>query len=480
MSDIFIVLVGAVAVGTLAIGRLLRSQVVRRVAGGLAFLAVAAAAQWVVRTARAGGHWDEWAAAIVLLALGYLVMRLVLLLVFEWLLIRRFDLKVPRLARDLVGLVLYLLLAAAILRAALGLEVGTLLNSAALLTVVVGFALQETLGTLLSGLALTWEQKLVAGSWIEIDGIVGEVQELGWRSLVLRTTLGERVMFSNSQVARTRVRILGEGDLAVAVPVRIGVTHEAAPHAVKEVLGQVAADLPLVLAHPAPRILVHEFADSAVVYECRLWTREPWRAADVTDEFLTRAHAALARADMEIPFPQRNIRMVEAKAGEDRVAMGLEALESCDLFAGLPESALKLLAGTARWQEFAPGEAVVREGDASRALFVIARGGAVVQRGGQEIARVGAGEVFGEMAFLSGEPRTATVRADSALAVVEVDSQALGALLFHQNELAVELADRMAVRQQELAAHEARAGGASERKSLTGFLLERLQRLVVG
>jgi CRP-like cAMP-binding protein len=172
--------------------------------------------------------------------------------------------------------------------------------------------------------------------------------------------------------------------------------------------------------------------------------------------------------------------MVEAKAGEDRVAMGLEALESCDLFAGLPESALKLLAGTARWQEFAPGEAVVREGDASRALFVIARGGAVVQRGGQEIARVGAGEVFGEMAFLSGEPRTATVRADSALAVVEVDSQALGALLFHQNELAVELADRMAVRQQELAAHEARAGGASERKSLTGFLLERLQRLVVG
>lgn len=466
--------------GTLAIGRLLRSQVVRRVAGGLAFLAVAAAAQWVVRTARAGGHWDEWAAAIVLLALGYLVMRLVLLLVFEWLLIRRFDLKVPRLARDLVGLVLYLLLAAAILRAALGLEVGTLLNSAALLTVVVGFALQETLGTLLSGLALTWEQKLVAGSWIEIDGIVGEVQELGWRSLVLRTTLGERVMFSNSQVARTRVRILGEGDLAVAVPVRIGVTHEAAPHAVKEVLGQVAADLPLVLAHPAPRILVHEFADSAVVYECRLWTREPWRAADVTDEFLTRAHAALARADMEIPFPQRNIRMVEAKAGEDRVAMGLEALESCDLFAGLPESALKLLAGTARWQEFAPGEAVVREGDASRALFVIARGGAVVQRGGQEIARVGAGEVFGEMAFLSGEPRTATVRADSALAVVEVDSQALGALLFHQNELAVELADRMAVRQQELAAHEARAGGASERKSLTGFLLERLQRLVVG
>ncbi|MGD1148913.1 MAG: mechanosensitive ion channel family protein [Thermoanaerobaculaceae bacterium] len=479
MSETFIVLVGAVALATLAFGRALRSQVVRRVAGSLAFLAVAAAAQWVVRLTGAGGKWEEWADAVVLLALGYLAMRLALLLVFEWLLIRRFDLRVPRLASDLIALVLYLLLAAAILRAALGLEVGTLLNSAALLTVVVGFALQETLGTLLSGLALTWEQKLVAGSWIELDGIVGEVQELGWRSLVLRTTLGERVMFSNSQVARTRARILGEGDQAVAVPVRIGVAYEAAPHAVKEVLGRVAADLPLVLAHPAPKILVHEFAESAVVYECRLWTKEPWRAAEVTDGFLTRAHAALARAGVEIPLPQRNVRMVEAKPGTDRVAMGLEALEVCDLFAGLPESALKLLAGTARWQEFAPGEAVVREGDASRALFVIARGEAVVERGGKDIARVCKGQVFGEMAFLSGEPRTATVRADSALAVVEVDSQALGALLFHQSELAVELADRMAARQQEMAAHQARAGEALERKSLTSFLLERLQRLVV-
>ena len=480
MSELFIVLVGAAALGALGVGRLLRSQVVRRLAGGLALLAVAAAAQWVVRLTGAGGRWEEWADAVMLLALGYLAMRLALLLIFEWLLIRRFDLRVPRLARDLVALVLYLLLAAAILRAALGLEVGTLLNSAALLTVVVGFALQETLGTLLSGLALTWEQKLIAGSWVELDGVVGEVQELGWRSLVLRTTLGERVMFSNSQVARTRARILGDGDIAVAVPVRIGVAYEAAPHSVKEVLGRVAAGLPLVLANPAPKILVHEFADSAVVYECRLWTKEAWRAPEVTDEFLTRAHAALARAGMEIPLPQRSVRMVEAKPGADRVAIGLEALERCNLFGGLPESALKLLAGTARWQEFAPGEAVVSEGDASRALFVVARGEAVVERGGNDIARVGEGEVFGEMAFLSGESRTATVRAGSALAVVEVDSQALGALLFHQNELAMELADRMAARQHEFAAHEARAGEATERKGLTSYLLERLQRLVKG
>ena len=480
MTETMTLLVGAAAVGILTLGRILRSQVVRRLAGGLAFLVAATAALWLVQALQAGPRWVEWADAAVLLAIGYLVMRVTLLVIFEWLLIRRFDLRVPRLALDMVSLVLYLLIAAAILRASLGLEVGTLLSSAALLTVVVGFALQETLGTLLSGLALTWEQELTAGSWVEIEGIVGEVQALGWRSLVVRTTLGERVMFSNSQVARARVRLLGEGDHDVAVPVRLGVAYEAPPHAVKEILRRVAADVPDVLKVPAPGILTHEFAESAVVYECRLWTKKAWRAPDITDDFLTRAHAALARAGMEIPFPQRSVRMVAPKAGADRVAMSLDALESSTMFGGLPESALRLLAGTAHWQEFAPGEAVVREGEASRALFVVAAGEAVVEHAGTEIARVGVGEVFGEMAFITGAPRAATVRAGSALAVVEVDSPALAALLVHQSEVAEELANRVAIRQEELSSRGTFGGGVSERKSLAGVLLERLQRLVAG
>ncbi len=138
MSDTLILVAGAAAFVTLVLGRLARSGLVRRLAGGLVFLAAAAIAQWVVRSTGVGGKWEDWSAVLVLLALGYLLMRLALLLLFEWLLIRRFDIQVPRLARDVVALVLYLLLAAAILRAALGIEVGTLLGSAAVLTVVLG------------------------------------------------------------------------------------------------------------------------------------------------------------------------------------------------------------------------------------------------------------------------------------------------------------------------------------------------------
>ena len=217
----------------------------------------------------------------------------------------------------------------------------------------------------------------------------------------------------------------------------------------------MAADVPQVLTEPAPQVLVREFAESAVAYECRLWTHEPWKAADLTDAFLTRAHAALARAGMEIPFPQRSVHLVGARPVQDPVQTSRDALAGCALFAGLPEDAVARLATTARWLVFAPGEAVVREGDASIALYVVARGEAVVVHAGQEVARVGEGEVFGEMAFLSGRPRAATVRAATALAVVEVDSRALTALLAERRSLAEELAKRMASRLQELVTREA-------------------------
>lgn len=103
-----------------------------------------------------------------------------------------------------------------------------------------------------------------------------------------------------------------------------------------------------------------------------------------------------------------------------------------------------------------------------------------MERGGAEIAHVGAGEVFGEMAFLSGAPRAATVRAVRAFKVVEVDSRAFAALLAEHGELAQELAERMAARQQDLAAQEAVAAAGGERKGLAAFLRERLLRLVAG
>jgi len=479
LASISLVLAG-VTIAILGIGRLLRLELPRRLRVPLALVALTSLAQWVVDMFEVGGDWPELVTAGVLLSLGFLLARAGLLLVFDWLLVHRVGVQIPRLAQDIVALLVYLIVTAAVLKATLSLDVGTLLVSSAVITVVVGFALQETLGTLLSGLALAWERRLERGAWVEVDGTLGKVEELGWRSLMLRTRLGEHIIIPNSDVARKTIKLLGPSPDPMAVPVRLGVSYRVPPHEVHEVLLRVAGGVPGVLPQPAPQILTVEFADSAVVYECRLWTQAPWRVPEMTSHMLTRAWSALGRAGMEIPFPQRTVHMAPPSPEVDTKELCRAAIANCDLFNGLPEAAIESLSGSSRFLKFAPGESVIREGDESTALYVVASGSVTFLKGDRTVGKADTGSAFGELAFLMGQPRAATVQAASALAVVEIDAAALRALLKDHDEVADELASRVAARRKAMAEAMDTEATVRVRRSFAAEMKARLLRLVSG
>lgn len=473
-------LIAVVAAGLILLGRAGQWTFLRRLSGVLTLVALSCLAEWGSAIFPVGENVQRWIDASVAVAFGFLIARVVLIILFEWLIENRFGLRVPRLARDVIGLVVYLLVAAGALNAALGIEVKALLTTSAVVTVVIGLALQETLGTLLAGLTLTWEQQLQRGTWVEIGDEVGRVEELGWRSLTLRTRLGERLLIPNSTVSRSDIRVLGRGVRPAAVPVRLGVSYDAPPDRVKPVLSRVLAGLPMAAPRPAPQVLVRELGDSAIVYECRVWTLQPWREPEITDQVLTRAYAALARAGMEIPFPQRTVHIRRAEPVEETETPRRQALADCALFSGLPGEALERLAAHSRWLRFAPGEAVVREGESSRAMYLIARGKATVFQGDKALATLGEGDVFGEIAFLTGQNRSATVRAAGELHVVEMDGNAMRALLESRQDLASELERRMAAHLEDLDQARKRAETGELDRGILHHLRLGLRRLVAG
>jgi small-conductance mechanosensitive channel/CRP-like cAMP-binding protein len=461
----------------LLVGRAVRLQLMRGTRWTLSLVVITALFVWAFGVWSPGTRGAELASLGLLVAIGLVGARVLVALVVEWLLVQRVGVAMPRLARDVVSLLLYVVVTALILHSAAGVTLSLTIPTA-VLTVIVGLAMQETLGTLLSGLTLAWERRLENGVWVEIDGIEGAVEELGWRSLVLRTNLDERILIPNSQIARARMKLLGTGDPPVAYRVHMHVAYSVPPHAVKRVLREVCRDLPFTVPEPAPRLLAIKFDENGVLYECRLWTREPRRHNDIVDSLLTRAHAAFLREGFEIPLPQRVLRRCAPAVGALPAERCRAALVRCPLFEDLPADAMAALAGASRWLQYAPLEVVVREGDESRALYVVGSGEAVVLHGGEEVARVAEGEVFGEMAFLSGEPRSATVRAAEALGVVEIDSGALRALLTDHEELAEELAGRMVARRAALEAHDEASAAPHGHRGLAALLLQRLQRLV--
>jgi CRP-like cAMP-binding protein len=257
-------------------------------------------------------------------------------------------------------------------------------------------------------------------------------------------------LIPNSDVAAARLTILGSGERPVAVPVRLGVAYRVPPDAAKEILRRVASDIPGIVSDPAPRILTVEFADSAVVYECRLWSHTAWRREDVTDTFLTRAHAALTRAGMEIPFPQRTLHRSPPPEIRDTVERRRSVLAGSELFGELEAEALDMLAEESCLRRFAPGESIVRAGEESTALYLVASGSATVDQEGRRIGRLAPGDFFGETAFLAGVPRTATVRADEVpVEAIEIDDACLRPILEDHDELADDLAEKMATRRLE-------------------------------
>ena len=424
-----------------------RLPLLSQLSGGLVAVGLTSLVLWGVQTFAPPGEVQGWAEAALTLALGYVAARGLIIVVVEWLLVQRVGIEVPRLGRDVIGLLVYLLMAAAVLRALLGIEVGALLATSAVVTVVIGLALQETLGTLLAGLALAWEKRLRTGEWIEVDGHLGRVEELGWRSVVLRGRFGERFLIPNSTAVKAHVRMLGRGERPGAVRVQLGVAYGVPPDRVLELLRQVAVETEGVVHRPAPQVQVTEFGDSAVHFEVRLWTLQPWRDYDLRGSFLCRAHAALARAGMEIPFPQRTVHMAPTPLPVDRSARCRQAISRCAMLADLGSDHQVALAASSRWLRFAPGELILRQGDPSDELYILDRGAAVVERSGRVIAQLGAGEIVGERALLTGEPRSADVRAETAVEAVEIGRVALGRVIEADRDLAQELAARMAARE---------------------------------
>lgn len=435
---------------TVLIALLVRIEPLRRLrplTAPLMLTAAAAFAHFLSSTLTTDPSLQRATEISLVLALGFLVARGCLILVFDGLLVRRMGFEPPRLMREVVALVVYLILGAVLLRS-LDVQITGLIATSAILSVVVGLALQQTLGNLLAGLALAWEQRLSIGTWVEIDGRVGIIEQTGWRSLIIRTRLDERLLVPNSEVGAAKIMILGTGERPAAVAVRLGVAYGVPPDAVKSVFMAVAKDIPVVLADPPPRILTVEYADSAVIYECRLWTRRPWARDDLADHFLTRAHQALARAGMEIPFPQRTLHRAPRRQPTDSSDRRLQTIRTSELFHDISVDALAAMAENSRILRFAPGEAVVRDGEESTALYLVISGEAAVEMKHREIARVKPGDVFGEIAFSTGSLRTATVRAaETAIEVVELDEGSMRSLLEDQPELAGELAKKMAERQ---------------------------------
>ena len=270
-----------------------------------------------------------------------------------------------------------------------------ILATTAVGAVVIGFALQDTLGNLFSGLAIQVEKPFRVGQWVTIGGTDGVVTEVTWRATKMRTKAGNFVIVPNSVIAKETITNYSE-------PTRL----------------------------TRLEVLIADFAASSITYLVRVWTADFAADSRVRDAVRSRVYYAFRRNQITIPYPIQVEYQGETPAPVTADAWSAP-LRSVELFATLTDDQrLQLMRGL-RPALYAAGEIIVREGDRDTSMFVVLRGEAAVSLAGTDghVARLRAGDFFGEMSLLTGEPRTATVSAATDCEVIEIGVDAFRAVV---------------------------------------------------
>ena len=373
---------------------------------------------------------------------------------------RRQGKHTPKILRDVIDGALYVIASAIILKTTFDLDLTALVTTSALLSVVLGLALQDTLGNLFAGLSLQVEGPMTPGDWVQIDQHIGQVVEISWRAVKLETRRRELVTIPNNVLAKGVIsnlsRRLGG---AVFRELFVHVGYGVPPNVVKEHLTAVVVGNPQVLAQPEPEIVLMQFADSGIQYRLRFWVPRYELARFVDDDVLSAAWYRLNRHGLEIPFPVRTVYLRRDKPREglpppdrdqnvataEKVRVSLGKIE---LLAPLGDAALDRLAAEGRREIYGRHEVVFRQGEPGSTFYVIVEGEVEVHVAGvaAPVAVLGPGQFFGEMALLTGDPRSASITARTDLAVVGIDRAVFASVIQGSPSAAEKLAAALAER----------------------------------
>jgi small-conductance mechanosensitive channel len=388
----------------------------------------------------------------------------------------RLGVVIPRILMDILTAVAVVAAMIAVGKRA-GFSVAGLITTSAVLTAVIGFSMQDTLGNMMGGLAVQLDNSVRVGDWISL-GVgqpQGKVIEIRWRYTAIETRAWETIIIPNAVLMKGQVTIAGRRDGAAPRwrrDLSFFVDYRTPPNEViHAVLDPLQRDpIERMALDPAPQLLFVGVKDSYAHYQLRYWL-DDLSTDDPTDsEARVRIFYALRRADIPMAIPAQAVFVTAEsperalRKQEEEHAQRQSALERVDIFRALPAPRREELARSLVYAPFARGEAVTREGDRDDGLYMIVSGGAVVRLGEREVAQLGPGQFFGEMSLMTGAVRSATVLATTDLLCYRVDKPAFEALLRAHPELADQVAGVLASRRGALEAARDEGGDAARRR----------------
>ncbi len=407
-------------------------------------------------------RWTRWAALFVE---SIAIINLMGVVVFD-VALDAVRLKPPRIMRDLLIALAYIVVAINLLSRS-QVDLTGIVATSAVITAIIGFSLADTLGNIMGGMALQMERVISVGDWVRIDRVEGQVKEISWRQTSIETREWDTVVIPNSVLMKGQVTLLGR---RLGAPrqnrrwVYFNVDFRYSPTDVIEAVEVAlnAEPIPNVAPQPAPHCILVDFKDSYGLYAARYWLTD-MAVPDPTDSVVrARVYFALRRASIPLSIPAQALFVNEESESrrehkqQREVGRRVDTLEHVELFNTLTEDERREMAGQLRVAPFVRGEAITRQGAEAHWLYIITKGEAEVRVAingvSEKVSTLDAGNFFGEMGMMTGEPRTATVVAATDVECYRLDKHSFHDILRRRPEIAEDISHILARRRIELEA----------------------------
>lgn len=332
-------------------------------------------------------------------------------------------------------------------------DLGAVFTTSAIFGVIIGLALQDTLGNFFAGISLQADKPFQAGDVIAIQGKgTGIVESVTWRGLKIRTFQNHIILISNSVLGKEAIEVCPKNNLNARL-VFFNTLYTDSPAKTVHVVREAVRDADNVSSKITPIVRIKNLAESGIDWEVKYWLVDYAKYNDTDALVRQRIWYAFKRAGINFAFPTRTLHIERATskmADKPDDTTLIERLSNVEIFAPLTGEELSRLASSSEIHIFAPGETVIKAGDRGSSMFVINRGRVRVQINDngkpKTVATLNEGGFFGEMALFTGEPRTANVVAAEETEVLEIGHQAMKQLFDTNPDLVEAVSNEIAER----------------------------------
>lgn len=353
--------------------------------------------------------------------------------------------KIPNIIRGFLAFVIYMLASFGIIAFVFNQALTSLLATSGIIVMIIGLAIQINISNIFSGIALNIENAFRVGDWVKIgETAEAKVINITWRTTRVQLRNNAVLSIPNSTVAESRIVNYSYPEMLQEITIQINIDPKHVPHLVEKILIDAALSCKNILNSPAPYVLFAGVNEWAANYKLIVSSNNYAKASVISEEVWRRVWVHLNRAGIEFAIKQQKIHTFRgiAERGEE-ATKSITLLHEIEIFNPFSEEDKQLLSQQMGLQRFVPEEVIVRQGEQGDSLFIIVEGTVRVQvrtNGGEEtieVARLGAGNFFGEMALLMGGERAATVTAITDTRVYEITKANLMPLLQKQPEVSM-------------------------------------------